>query len=205
MCMIGMAEEFRDDGIAFNALWPRTIIATAAVQNLLGGEEAMARSRTARAGRRRGARHRHPSRAGSAPATSSWPRTCWPRRGSPTWPPTRTAPMRPSRSRTCSSTRRSSARRRAEHLRVTAAALEICGQRRLDDRDRHHAQPAVRGCSSRSPPAARCRSRIWPPVTGDRSTAGRTRNNSTWSCRTSRWSTRGSSARDSTAGRLKLP
>jgi citronellol/citronellal dehydrogenase len=45
MCTIGMAEEFRDDGIAFNALWPRTIIATAAVQNLLGGEEAMARSR----------------------------------------------------------------------------------------------------------------------------------------------------------------
>jgi citronellol/citronellal dehydrogenase len=45
MCTIGMAEEFRDDGIAFNALWPRTIIATAAVQNLLGGDEAMARSR----------------------------------------------------------------------------------------------------------------------------------------------------------------
>jgi len=45
MCTIGMAEEFRDHGIAFNALWPRTIIATAAVQNLLGGDEAMARSR----------------------------------------------------------------------------------------------------------------------------------------------------------------
>jgi len=45
MCTIGMAEEFREQGIAFNALWPRTIIATAAVQNLLGGEEAMARSR----------------------------------------------------------------------------------------------------------------------------------------------------------------
>jgi len=45
MCTIGMAEEFRDAGIAFNALWPRTIIATAAVQNLLGGDEAMARSR----------------------------------------------------------------------------------------------------------------------------------------------------------------
>jgi citronellol/citronellal dehydrogenase len=46
MCTIGMAEEFRDRGVAFNALWPRTIIATAAVQNLLGGEEAMARSRS---------------------------------------------------------------------------------------------------------------------------------------------------------------
>ena len=45
MCTLGMAEEFRDDGIAFNSLWPRTIIATAAVQNLLGGDEAMARSR----------------------------------------------------------------------------------------------------------------------------------------------------------------
>ncbi len=42
---LGMAEEFRDDGIAFNSLWPRTIVATAAVQNLLGGDEAMARSR----------------------------------------------------------------------------------------------------------------------------------------------------------------
>jgi citronellol/citronellal dehydrogenase len=46
MCTLGMAEEFRDDGIAFNSLWPRTIIATAAVQNMLGGDEAMARSRT---------------------------------------------------------------------------------------------------------------------------------------------------------------
>jgi NADPH:quinone reductase-like Zn-dependent oxidoreductase len=34
-----------DDGIASNALWPRTLIATAAVQNLLGGEAAMARAR----------------------------------------------------------------------------------------------------------------------------------------------------------------
>ena len=46
MCTLGMAEEFRDDGIAFNSLWPRTLIATAAVQNLLGGEEAMASSRS---------------------------------------------------------------------------------------------------------------------------------------------------------------
>jgi citronellol/citronellal dehydrogenase len=44
MCTLGMAEEFRADGIAFNSLWPRTLIATAAVRNL-GGEEAMARSR----------------------------------------------------------------------------------------------------------------------------------------------------------------
>jgi citronellol/citronellal dehydrogenase len=42
---LGLAEELKDDGIAANSLWPRTIIATAAVQNLLGGDEAMARSR----------------------------------------------------------------------------------------------------------------------------------------------------------------
>ena len=41
MCVLGMAEEFRSDGIAVNALWPQTAIATAAVQNLLGGEEAI--------------------------------------------------------------------------------------------------------------------------------------------------------------------
>ncbi|HEY4973305.1 MAG TPA: NAD(P)-dependent oxidoreductase [Steroidobacteraceae bacterium] len=43
---MAMAEEFRADGIAFNTLWPRTIIATAAVRNLLGGEDAISRSRT---------------------------------------------------------------------------------------------------------------------------------------------------------------
>ena len=36
MCVLGMADEFRDKGIAFNALWPRTVIATAAL-NMLGG------------------------------------------------------------------------------------------------------------------------------------------------------------------------
>jgi citronellol/citronellal dehydrogenase len=45
MCTLGLAEDLRGDGIAVNSLWPRTIIATAAVQNLLGGEAAMARSR----------------------------------------------------------------------------------------------------------------------------------------------------------------
>jgi citronellol/citronellal dehydrogenase len=45
LCVLGMAEEFREQGLAVNALWPRTIIATAAVMNLLGGEEAMRRSR----------------------------------------------------------------------------------------------------------------------------------------------------------------
>ena len=45
MCTLGLAEELKDDGIAANSLWPRTIIATAAVQNLLGGDAAMAKSR----------------------------------------------------------------------------------------------------------------------------------------------------------------
>ena len=45
LCALGFAAEFRDAGIASNALWPRTLIATAAVQNLLGGDEAMARAR----------------------------------------------------------------------------------------------------------------------------------------------------------------
>jgi citronellol/citronellal dehydrogenase len=45
MCTLGMAAEHAEAGIAFNSLWPRTIIATAAVQNLLGGDAAMARSR----------------------------------------------------------------------------------------------------------------------------------------------------------------
>src|SRR3954463_7403563 len=45
LCTLGMAEEFKGDGIAFNALWPKTLVATAAVQNLLGGDAAMARSR----------------------------------------------------------------------------------------------------------------------------------------------------------------
>jgi citronellol/citronellal dehydrogenase len=45
LCVLGMAGEFKSAGIAVNALWPRTIIATAAVQNLLGGDEAIRRAR----------------------------------------------------------------------------------------------------------------------------------------------------------------
>ncbi|MEZ0366948.1 SDR family oxidoreductase [Mycobacterium sp. pUA109] len=45
LCALGMAEELRADGIASNTLWPRTLVATAAVQNLLGGDEAMSRAR----------------------------------------------------------------------------------------------------------------------------------------------------------------
>ncbi len=46
MCVLGMAGEFKSDGIAFNALWPRTAIATAAVRNLLGGDMMAEKSRT---------------------------------------------------------------------------------------------------------------------------------------------------------------
>jgi citronellol/citronellal dehydrogenase len=45
MCVLGMAEEFRAAGVAVNALWPRTVIATSAVQNLLGGDATMRGSR----------------------------------------------------------------------------------------------------------------------------------------------------------------
>ncbi|TET56648.1 MAG: NAD(P)-dependent oxidoreductase [Promethearchaeota archaeon] len=45
MCVLGMAEEFKNDGIAVNALWPRTSIATAAIRNLLGGKSAVRHSR----------------------------------------------------------------------------------------------------------------------------------------------------------------
>lgn len=40
MCTLGMAAEFADK-VAFNSLWPETAIATAAVRNLLGGDEAL--------------------------------------------------------------------------------------------------------------------------------------------------------------------
>ncbi|MCI0734259.1 MAG: hypothetical protein L0Y38_10620 [Methylococcaceae bacterium] len=39
MCLLGMAEEFREAGIAVNALWPRTVIATTALQAIPGGPE----------------------------------------------------------------------------------------------------------------------------------------------------------------------
>jgi citronellol/citronellal dehydrogenase len=46
MIIIGLSEELKKDNIAANALWPRTTIATAAVQNLLGGEALIKMSRT---------------------------------------------------------------------------------------------------------------------------------------------------------------
>ncbi|HEX5377036.1 MAG TPA: NAD(P)-dependent oxidoreductase [Phenylobacterium sp.] len=46
MCVLGMSAEFKADGIAFNALWPRTGIATAAIQFALAGDEGMKQCRT---------------------------------------------------------------------------------------------------------------------------------------------------------------
>jgi citronellol/citronellal dehydrogenase len=46
MCVLGMAEEFRDQGVAFNALWPRTGIATAAIEFALAGADGMKHCRT---------------------------------------------------------------------------------------------------------------------------------------------------------------
>src|SRR5437762_9268237 len=45
LCMLGLAEQYRADGIACNGLWPRTTIATAAVEFALGGAAMMSRSR----------------------------------------------------------------------------------------------------------------------------------------------------------------
>lgn len=45
LCVLGMAEEYRAEGVAFNALWPRTAIATAAIRNVIGGDELIRRSR----------------------------------------------------------------------------------------------------------------------------------------------------------------
>ena len=46
MCVLGLSAELKGAGIAVNALWPRTTIATAAVGNLLGGDAMMRASRT---------------------------------------------------------------------------------------------------------------------------------------------------------------
>jgi citronellol/citronellal dehydrogenase len=46
LVVLGLAGELRPQGIAVNALWPRTTIATSAIRNLLGGDAIMRRSRT---------------------------------------------------------------------------------------------------------------------------------------------------------------
>ncbi|MGH1418425.1 MAG: SDR family oxidoreductase [Hyphomicrobiaceae bacterium] len=46
LAVLGLAEEFKADGIAVNALWPRTTVATAAIKNILGGDRLMRMSRS---------------------------------------------------------------------------------------------------------------------------------------------------------------
>jgi citronellol/citronellal dehydrogenase len=46
MLTLGWAAEYAEEGVAANCLWPETMIATAAVQNLLGGDAAIEKSRT---------------------------------------------------------------------------------------------------------------------------------------------------------------
>ena len=46
LCVLGMAEEFKEDGVAVNALWPTTAVATAAIKNALGGDSIMNISRS---------------------------------------------------------------------------------------------------------------------------------------------------------------
>jgi len=46
LAVLGLAGELKQDGIAVNALWPRTTIATAAIKNVLGGDALMRMSRT---------------------------------------------------------------------------------------------------------------------------------------------------------------
>ncbi|MSO99135.1 MAG: NAD(P)-dependent oxidoreductase [Rhodospirillaceae bacterium] len=46
LCVLGMAAEFKKDGIAANALWPRTAIATAAIEFELGGKSMLKHCRT---------------------------------------------------------------------------------------------------------------------------------------------------------------
>ncbi len=45
LAVLGLADELKSDGIAVNALWPRTTIATAAIENILGGDKLMRMSR----------------------------------------------------------------------------------------------------------------------------------------------------------------
>lgn len=45
LCALGMAEELKGEGIAVNTLWPRTVIATSALANFPGGQEAVTRCR----------------------------------------------------------------------------------------------------------------------------------------------------------------
>ncbi len=92
MCVLGMAEEFRADGIGVNALWPRSVIATAAVAMIPGAAEQTDRMR--RPEIVADAAHRDPRRATRAPrpAASSSTRRCSRKRESRISNATRSSP-----------------------------------------------------------------------------------------------------------------
>ncbi len=78
LCALGIAEEMREAGIASNTLWPRTLVATAAVQNLLGGDEAMGRARKPDVYADARIHGLQQARAGSTPGRACCARTsCW--------------------------------------------------------------------------------------------------------------------------------
>ena len=79
MCVLGLAGELRAKGIAVNALWPRTVIATAAVQNLLGGDTMMRQSRKPEILADAAYADLHQAVARTSPATSSSTTRSWPR------------------------------------------------------------------------------------------------------------------------------
>ncbi len=89
-----MAEEFKGKGIAFNCLWPRTGIATAAIQNILGGEDGMKRCRKPEIMADAAYAIFNRPRARPAPATSSSTTRSWPPRASPTSTSTPSHPAR---------------------------------------------------------------------------------------------------------------
>ena len=89
MITLGVAADEAEAGIGANCLWPRTIIATAAVQNLLGGDEAMARARTPEIYADAALPGADPRPAHAATATPSSTTRCSPRPASPTCPATR--------------------------------------------------------------------------------------------------------------------
>ena len=82
LVVLGLAGELRPKGIAVNALWPRTVIATAAVQNLLGGDEMMRKGAQAGDHGRRGLCHFHQALSRRSPGAFSSTTIFWPKTAS---------------------------------------------------------------------------------------------------------------------------
>jgi len=91
MCVLGHAEEFRPYGIAVNALWPRTVIQTAALQMIPGVKPEHSRSVDIMADAAYAILTRMPA---ARPATSSSTTRCWRRPARPTSTGTRWCPAR---------------------------------------------------------------------------------------------------------------